>query len=130
MQRITLIRERRIPEGDINKELQWLGSALGLFSERDKDGSCFRVFIALVKKAPQQQALSSDEIAEHLNLSRGTVVHHLTKLMESGIVIREREGYILRESQLSTVVKDLQRDMEQFFAEMQQVAKEIDEKLG
>ncbi len=126
------VMQIRHQEGDeeINRELQWLGNSLGLFNLRDKDSSCFRVFITLVRKARQNAALSSDEIAEKLHLSRGTVVHHLTKLMESGIVVRERDGYLLCEPHLTRVIHNLRRDMESVFTELEQVAQDIDEKLG
>ncbi len=127
--RITIIKVRK--SGDsVNQELQWLGNSLGLFGLRDKDSSCFRIFISLVKRAKQNDAISSDEIAARLDLTRGTVVHHLKKLMDSGIVIREKEGYLLRENSLTSVVKDIKRDFEAVISEMEEVAREIDGKLG
>ncbi len=74
--------------------------------------------------------MSSDLIADRLDLTRGTVVHHLKKLMESGIVVREKEGYLLREANLSSVIKDIKRDFDAVISEMEDVAKEIDEKIG
>jgi len=53
----------------------------------------------------------------------------LIKLMESGIVVREREGYLLRENNLQRLIIDLEQDTESLFAELKEVAKEIDEKL-
>lgn len=128
--KIILLQMRRTPQENINRELQWLGSSLGLFNLRDKDSSCFRVFITLVKKSKRDEALSSDAIAEQLQLSRGTVVHHLTKLMDSGIVVREQEGYLLRENTLQQVVRDMHQEIERMFSEMEEVAKEIDERMG
>lgn len=129
--KITLIRIRKNPsETNVNEELQWMGNSLGLFNLRDRDSSCFRVFITLVKTTKQDAPLSSDDIAERLHLSRGTVVHHLTKLMESGIVVRVQGGYLLREVRLTNLIGDMRRDMEAAFTELQHVAKEIDEKLG
>jgi predicted transcriptional regulator len=125
--RVTIIKIRRIPQENVNANLQWLGNSLGLFGLRDKDSSCFRIFITLVKKPAQ--AVSSDEIAERLNLSRGTVVHHLIKLMDSGIVIREKEGYFLREQSLLRLIDDLRKDTDSIFAELTAVAKEIDERI-
>jgi predicted transcriptional regulator len=127
---ITILKVRRTTDPDVNQELQWLGNSLGLFNLRDKDSSCFRVFITLVRRAKANQPIASDDIAERLNLSRGTVVHHLTKLMNSGIVIRERGGYILRERNLQQVIRDIRSDVERMFAELDEVAKEIDERLG
>ncbi len=129
--RITILRVRKTPqEADVNRELQWLGTSLGLFNLRDKDSSCFRIFITIIQKARRNEPISSDEIAEKLDLTRGTVVHHLDKLMDAGIVLREKEGYILREVNLAKVVKDIQRDVLEIFMELEDVAKEIDERLG
>ena len=127
IRKVTVVRIRRGAEGNINADLQWIGNSLGLFGLRDKDSSCFRIFITLVRKV--DDPLSSDEIAERLNLSRGTVVHHLTRLIDSGIVIREREGYLLREQSLLRLIEDLKRDTESVFAELREVAKEIDERM-
>lgn len=129
VKRVVVIKVRRPGEGNINADLQWLGNSLGLFTLRDKDSSCFRIFITLVKKSNSNAPLSSDEIAEKLGLSRGTVVHHLIKLMDSGIVVRERERYLLRENNLQRLILDLEQDTESLFAELKEVAKEIDEKL-
>ncbi len=128
--KITVIRIRRNPDTNINQQLQWIGNSLGLFNLRDRDSSCFRVFITLVRTAKRNHLLTSDEIAERLHLSRGTVVHHLSKLMDAGIVVHERGGYLLREPHLSAMVKDIKRDMEAVFSELQDVAESVDEELG
>ena len=129
-QKVTIVKIRRVPQENVNQELQWVGNSLGLFNLRDRDSSCFRVFITLVKTAKRNDPLSSDEIAERLRLSRGTVIHHLTRLMDSGMVIKERKGYVLRESNLQKLIGDIRRDMESVFSELQDVAKDIDERLG
>lgn len=130
MTKITIIKVRKGDPGNVNKDLQWLGNSLGLFGLRDRDSSCFRIFITLVRRARDNKAMSSDLIADRLDLTRGTVVHHLKKLMESGIVVREKEGYLLREANLSSVIKDIKRDFDAVISEMEDVAKEIDEKIG
>ena len=86
MRRHITIVQLPPPRGhNINFELQWLGNSLGLFGERDKDKSCFRVFITLVKEG-RRRPLTSDMIASQLQLSRGTVVHHINHLMSSGMI--------------------------------------------
>ena len=73
---------------------------------------------------------SSDELAELTGLTRGTVVHHLNILMDTGIVIRENKGYILRTDRMETLVKMIRHDINSAFDEIQLVAAEIDENLG
>jgi predicted transcriptional regulator len=128
--RITLIRVPKPRSNDVNIELQWLGNSLGLFNDRDKDKSCFRIFITLIKAAKHERPLSSDKLAEHLNLSRGTVVHHVNKLLSSGLVLRERQGYILRINKMEGLISEVQRDMERMCSNLRTVAKELDGWLG
>lgn len=130
MKKVTVIKIRKDFKDNINDELRWLGNSLGLFGLRDRDSSCFRVFITLLRKTRRNEAVSSDEIAERLKLTRGTVVHHLTKLMNSGLVVREKKGYLLRENTLEGVIKDMRREMEGVLDVLKEVAKEIDGKLG
>jgi len=129
-QRITIISIRKPAQKNINQELQWLGSSLGLFNLRDKDKSCFRIFIELVKNAKTSNALSSDELAYNLGLSRGTVVHHLHKLLDSGIVLGTQRGYILRVNNLQDLVDEVEKDTLRTIYELKKMAKEIDEGLG
>ncbi|NQV91716.1 helix-turn-helix transcriptional regulator [Candidatus Woesearchaeota archaeon] len=130
MSRITVIKVRHNNSGNVNKELQWLGDSLGLFGSRDKDSSCFRMFIILVRKSRRNESMSSDDLADNLSLSRATVVHHLKKLLESGIVVRQNRGYILRDANLSALVRDIKNDTNAMLAEIEEVAKEIDDMLG
>ncbi len=115
---------------NLNDELQWFGNSLGLFSLRDKDKSMFRIFIELLKSAKTRVPISSDEIAEDLGLSRGTVMHHINKMTSSGLVTSKNNRYILRVDNLNQLVKELQRDLTDMLEDLKEVADEIDKKLG
>jgi predicted transcriptional regulator len=129
-QRITIINIRKPDAVNINSELQWLASSLGLINLRDKDKSCFRIFIELLKSGKEKHPLSSDEIAFSLSLSRGTVVHHLNKLMESGLVVSEHNRYVLRVATLHALVDEIERDFKRATEELREAASEMDKKLG
>jgi len=128
--KITIIRSSRPEPTDINNELQWFGASLGLFGIRDKDKSCFRVFITLLKSLKENKSLTSDEIAAKTKLTRGTVVHHLNRLMGAGIVVADRNAYSLRMDNLEEMVEHLKRDADEAWSRIMSVAKDIDEKLG
>ncbi len=130
IRRITIISLRKPSEKDVNKDLQWFSESLGLFGERDKEKSCFRVFLELVKATRRKSALNSDEIALRSNLSRATVIHHLHKLIESGLVIPYENRYLLRVDNLESLVKELKKDIIRSFEDLQDIAKELDEELG
>jgi len=129
-QRFTIVRLRKPPQHSLNDELQWFGSALGLFSPRDKDRSMFRVFIELIKSAKMRKPLSSDDLAGILGLTRGTVVHHLNKLREAGIVHYDGRYYWLRDNNLEKLIEDIRTDVNTTLDNLRQTAKNIDEFLG
>ena len=127
--KITIVGIRTVPTHDLNEELQWMGNALGLFSERDKEKSCFRIFIELLRSTKHNNALTSDELALRLSLARGTVVHHLNKLMEAHLVGMNRKAYILRYAELERVIAEVEEDSRRLFNQMKVLAKIIDKKM-
>ena len=129
-QRITIVNIRKPAEHNVNQELQWFCSSLGLFNLRDRDKSTFRVFIELLKSAKGRQMLTSDELAEKLHLTRGTIIHHINKLMESGLVVHEGNTYTLRVENLKTLIEEVEKDIKRACDDLKEVAREIDERLG
>lgn len=127
--KITIIRTGKPEKDNLNAELQYLGQSLGLFSERDKDKSCFRIFIVLVKSLKTGRKFSSDEIAEQTNLSRGTVIHHLNRLMESGIVVGQKSYYMLAVDNIEELVDLAQNNVMKTLDNLRATAKNIDKKL-
>jgi len=129
-QKITIVKSRKPPEKTINQELQWFGHSLGLFNLRDRDKSCFRVFIELLKSAKRKQPVSSDELAARLDLTRGTVIHHINRLIDSGMVVNEKKRYLLRVDNLKDLVDEIKKDIERTCSDLKEVADDIDKRLG
>lgn len=129
-QRITIIRAPIPRKRNINEELRWLGHSLGLFNIRDKDQSLFRVFIELLKSAKQKKPVTSDEVANRLGLSRGTVIHHINKLIESGLALNHHNKYTLRVDTLEVLIDEVRKDLERVCHDLKDIAKNIDNFLG
>jgi len=128
-QRITIIRMSRPMPKNVNDELKWLGHSLGLFSERDKDSSLYRLFVELIKSARAGQLRTSDELAARLGLSRGTVIHHLNKLLETGLVVSDRNRYALRVGNLEVLIDELRKDVRRTMDDLKEIARQIDYEL-
>ncbi|MFW5865645.1 MAG: winged helix-turn-helix transcriptional regulator [Nanoarchaeota archaeon] len=128
--RVTIIREHTTRQNTINDLLLLFGQSLGLFGLRDKDKSCYRIFITLVKALKLNVELSSDELALQTGLSRGTVIHHLNRLMDAGIVTNYRNKYYINYDSLEDLVKDLKRIVNSMLDDIESVAKEIDKGLN
>lgn len=128
--RVTIINVEAPENADLNAELQWLGATLGLFGRRDKDSSCFRIFITLVRAAQHEKTLSSDQIAQHCKLSRGTVVHHLNRLRDTGLIQPATQGYRLSATSMEESLNQLENELQDMISLMRAVAKDIDKKLS
>ncbi len=127
--RITIVNLKKPITREINISLKWLGTSLGLFNLRDKDKSCFRIFIELLKCAKRKEELTSDELARKLKLSRGTIIHHIKKLMDAGIVTRERNKYSLRANNLTSLIEEIEKDLRRTCDDLKDIAREIDKRL-
>ena len=132
MQQQILIKKIRSPApGDLNEDIDYLCKSLGYFSKRDKQDTAGKIFQLLVKEACQaEKCLTSDEIAEKLDLTRGAIVHHLNSFIASGIVIKQHNRYRLRSASLQKSIEEIQADIDRIMEQMIKIAMEIDEKMG
>jgi DNA-binding MarR family transcriptional regulator len=120
---------RKLASVDVEKDLEWICRSFGFLEPRDKRRTAYRVFRAIIKAARNNNGLSSDEIAEELVLSRGTIVHHLNKMIKSGLVIYHEGQYKLRGRNLVTTIEEIQLDTERIFDNLKDVSKTIDDLL-
>ncbi len=128
--KVTIIREHIRPQENINDLLLLLGQSLGLFSLRDKDKSCYRIFIILVKALKASVELTSDDLAIQTGLSRGTVIHHLNRLMDAGIVTNYKNKYFIDYSDLTSLVADMRATVNTVFNDIESMASRIDAALS
>ncbi len=127
---ITIRRVKKPVREEINSELQWISQSLGLFSKRDKEKSCFRIFIELVKAKKEGIMLSSDEIAEKSHLTRGTVIHHIAHLVEKDMIKVHRNRYGLSFSSFDVLVNNIEKNFSKMLKDLEKEAKKIDRELG
>jgi len=126
----TILDLRMMPIVDVQQDIEWICKSFGFLESRDKEKTAARIFRELLEATKNRKGLSSDELAERLKLSRGTMVHHLNKLMKSGLVIHHQGRYKLRAFSLQRTIEEVKRDIIRVFENISQVAKSIDENLG
>ena len=127
--KLTLYKLKKPDKLNINSQLQWFSQSLGLFNKRDKEKSCFRIFIALVEAKKSSRYLSSDEIAEKANLTRATIIHHLKNLEDHGLIKKEQNRYSLSCKNFSSIINHLQEEFKQSLEELEETANNLDKLL-
>jgi predicted transcriptional regulator len=117
--------------GSINEDIDFICRSFGYFSMRDQQKTAGRIFRLLVMKCcSKSDGLTSDDIANTLDISRGSVIHHLNNFIQTGLVIKEHNKYRLRAASLQKCVDEILLDIKRIFNQMNKIASEIDEKLG
>lgn len=130
-QQIIIKKIRSPAPGKLDDDIDYLCKSLGYFSQRDKNDSAGKIFRLLVRETCAPECcLTSDEIAEKLNLTRGAIVHHLNSFIDAGIVIKEHKRYRLRSASLQKSIEEIREDIDRLLEQMIKIAIEIDKKLG
>lgn len=129
MKEFHIKKKAKPVSNDLNERIRWFSDSLGLISLRDKDNSCYRIFIEIVKSSKNNREMTSDEIAYKTGLTRGTIVHHLNKLSDYGFIVIEKNKYVLKEKRLSNVVDSLSDEINLIMKKVKDIAKEIDEEV-
>jgi len=123
---ITIKKVRKPKGSDLNQDIQIISQSLGLFTKRDKEKSCFRIFVEILKN---KKGLNAEEITINTNLTRATVIHHLNFLIKAGLIIKKGHKYYLRGESLNGLIKNISSDMNKTFNELEEMAKSIDNEL-
>jgi len=126
----VLLSVRKPSIAEYPTDLEWICRTFGFLELRDKQKTAYLIFKALVEANVHNDGLTSDELAEKLNLTRGTMIHHLNKMMKSGLVIFHGSKYKLRERSLKNTVEEVQRDLNRVFEDIFGIAEHVDHTLG
>jgi predicted transcriptional regulator len=128
--KIRLKKIRTPAPGSLTGDIDFICQSFGYFSQRDKNNTAGRIFRLLVRDTSEGEGLTSDEIAEKLDLTRGAIIYHLNSFMAAGLVIKEKNRYRLRSQSLQKSIEEIRQDTQRIFNEMIKIAQEIDEELG
>ena len=128
--RIHLKKIRTPAAGSLTGDIDFICQSFGYFSQRDKNNTAGKIFRLLVKNTSEGDGLTSDQIADELELSRGTIVYHLNNFITAGLVIKEKNKYRLRSHSLQKSIEEIRQDTHRIFNEMLKIAEAIDEELG
>ena len=123
---ITIKKVRKPKGSDLNQDIQIISQSLGLFTKRDKEKSCYRVFLELVKN---KNGLSAEEITITTNLTRPTVIHHLKNLLDYNLIIKDKSKYKIKKESLNSLVDFLENEVNAALNELKEIAKDIDKEL-
>jgi len=114
----------------LEEDLLWFCDSFGFSSGRDIKNTATRIIFSLLEKLSNDEVTSSEALAEDLNIKISRVNHHLRNLNDSGLLYRKKRLIYLRGGSLKAAVKEMRKDSERIFDELENIAEEIDSTIG
>ncbi len=124
MERIE-IRFVEMPDPhDPESIIRWFCRVFGLSTEGG--GLEEQIFRSFVEAAHTNKGLSSAELKLDTTLSRSTVIYHLNRFIEAGLLVKHGRRYSLRASELSKAIEEIEYDINREMSRMLDTAREYD----
>ena len=73
--------------------------------------------------------ITSRELNIKLDTPRTTVIYHLNRFINSGLVVRSGRKYFLRATDMESTIEELQADMDREFNRMMEFAEKFDQMI-
>jgi predicted transcriptional regulator len=130
LRQFTVKKLREPVKNKLNEDIEWICNSLGFVTSRDHDKTAFRILKALIQSAKEGGGLTSEELTAYVEPTIGSVIYHLKKLMNAGLVVKLDSSYELRMNSFLKTIEEIERDISGALADIKKIAKDIDDKVG
>lgn len=129
-QQIVLISLEKPRDENLEDDIRWICDSFGLSSGRDTESMATRIVTDMLRMLAEEDRVTSESIADNLDVRLARVNHHLRNLIDSGMIYRRKRLLYLRGGSLKAAVQEMRKDSERIFDELEVMAEEIDRKMG
>ncbi len=108
--------------------LRWFCLVFGLEDEKSKRNNEIveQILINFLYSAREGRGMSSSEIKMEPDLPRSTLIYHLNRFVDAGIITRDGHTYRLRAPDMAKLTEEINYDIDREFMRMLDAAKEFD----
>lgn len=106
--------------------IKWFCKVFGLESEFDDKENIEEILLKeFIKAAYYGKGLSSGEISLS-NVPRTTIIYHLNRLIDTGMIVKKGRRYYLRASEFSDVIDEIEYDVNREIMKIKDIADEFE----
>jgi predicted transcriptional regulator len=120
---------REIERPDTRKPdamIRWFCAVFDLGDDNEVDSLEAQMLGELIKAGYRGEGMSSSEIKLAPKVPRSTVIYHLNRLLEIGVLVKKGRKYYMRATEMSKVMEEIEYDMEREMRRMIDTAREFD----
>jgi Bacterial regulatory protein, arsR family. len=127
MESITIRSVEKPDYNDPKALLKWFCTTFGLIeSSEGKDSAEEQILVRFIYAARQNRNLSVSDLKISQKMPRSTLIYHLNRLVDAGIISKKGHTYKLRANDISRVVEEINYDVSREFMRILDTAKELD----
>lgn len=127
MERIVIKFVERPDSKDQEKMLKWFCDVFGLSGDNDAfDSIEEQILKNFTEAAYRDKGLSSSELKLKTDLARSTVIYHLNRFIDVGLLVKHGRKYYLRASEMQKAMEEMKYDMEREMQRMIDTARDFD----
>ncbi len=110
--------------------ISWFCEALGLSNTDDKNTIEAQLLKSFLIAAQKSDGISSSQIKLKGDIARTTVIYHMNRFIETGLVVKKGRKYYLRSNALSSAIEEIEYDIDRELQRMHDIAKIFDRKFN
>jgi predicted transcriptional regulator len=127
MERIVIRFVERPDFKNQEKMIKWFCEVFGLSgSENESDSIEQQILMSFIQAAYKDEGLGSSELKLDTKLARSTVIYHLNRFIDAGLLVKRGRKYYLRASEMSKAIEEIEYDINREMQRMLDTAKEFD----
>jgi predicted transcriptional regulator len=124
MGRIVIRFVERPDSDDPEEIIRWFCAVFGFSG--DENGVERTIFRHFAEAAYKHEGFTSSELTDDIDMARSTVIYHLNRFIEAGLLVKRGRTYYLRASELSKTIEEIEYDIEREMRRMLDTAREFD----
>ncbi len=125
MERIEIRFVERPDLDDPETIIRWFCRVFGL-ATREGDSIEEQIFRNFAEAAYHNKGIASSELRLDTELTRSTVIYHLNRFIDAGLLVKRGRRYFMRASELSKAIEEIEYDIDRELHRMLDTAREFD----
>jgi predicted transcriptional regulator len=126
MERIVIRFLERPSSNNPDQIIKWFCEVFGLAGEDETNPIGEQILKNFVQAAQRDSGLSSSELKLDTDLARSTVIYHLNRFIDAGLLVKKGRKYFLRASEMQKAIEEIEYDVSREMQRMMDTAKEFD----
>ncbi|MGC8478980.1 MAG: winged helix-turn-helix domain-containing protein [Candidatus Micrarchaeia archaeon] len=110
---------------NVDALIKWFCEAFGLSKEDEKDSIEEEILKKFIYAALKDKGISSGELKFGKPIPRSTIIYHLNRFIDAGLIIKRGRRYYLRSVDMAGVIKELEYDMDREIRRMLDMAEDL-----